>query len=161
MSKSSLQLVSSASAVGGAARSLPFWQSRQTITDVVGVWPPEVIARLEELVRLEQGWDGYDGRPVSLENAVFALRMLEAICRASTPSPQIVPGPGGDLQLEWHTLRGDVELLVRGPNSVRAWYCMANADDDGVEVELTNDFTTVAEWVKAVTEPAIAARAAA
>ena len=63
--------------------------------------------------------------------------------------------------MEWHTFHGDVELLVRGPNSVRAWYCLADMDADGEEIELTNDFTTVAEWVKAVTEPAIAARAAA
>ena len=31
------------------------------------------------LVRLETGWDGYRGRPVSLEIALFTLRLLEAI----------------------------------------------------------------------------------
>jgi hypothetical protein len=160
MSRSSLKLVDT-SASSGSSRTMPFRQSRQTITEVVTTWHTEVIRQLEELRRLEPGWDGYKGLPVSLENAWFALRMLEATCRVNTPSPQIVPGASGDLQMEWHTVHGDVELLVRGPNSVRAWYCVAGTETDGVEVELTNDFTTVAEWVKAVTEPAIAARVAA
>lgn len=104
--------------------------------------------RLEELVRLPIGWDGYQGQPVDFLNACFALSFLNKICGPETPPPQIVPGYGGDLQIEWHTLQGDIELHVKGPNNVYAWRAMANGDLDGEELDLTVDFTVVAQWVK-------------
>lgn len=113
-------------------------------------WSSSVKGRLKELVGLKQGWDGYHGIPVKNENAVFALSMIESICDMNTPSPQIVPGSSGDLQIEWHTLLGDIELHVVSPNKVHAWYSMANENDGGVEVELTNNFETVAVWVNKI-----------
>ena len=65
-------------------------------------WKPVVTERLQELRRLPDGWDGYAGKPVSLVNAITALRILEVILSDDAPPPQIVPGPGGDLQIEWH-----------------------------------------------------------
>jgi hypothetical protein len=92
---------------------------------------------------------------------MFALQMLEAICTEETPAPAIVPGSSGELQIEWHTEQGDVELLVRAPNNVRAWRWSPNAGDDGDEVELRNDFYQAAMWIREVTEPEIAVQAAA
>ena len=121
-------------------------------------WRP-VTDRLEELLRLERGWDGYTGSPVSFVNATFALRMLESICDSRSPLPQIVPGSSGDLQVEWHTLRGDVELHVRAPNDVHAW----RVKSDGLEEELllANDFSAIVAWIKELVEPSIAIKAAA
>lgn len=120
----------------------------------------KVQERLQELIRLEPGWDGYYGAPVSFDNAVFALRMLETICNAQTPAPQIVPGSEGDLQIEWHTLEGDVELHVKGPNDVHAtrWLCEQEQED---QISLTNDFLTVAVWVKDIAEFSIGAKTSA
>jgi hypothetical protein len=111
-------------------------------------WSSPVIDRLEELVRLENGWDGYNGEPVSFLNANFALRMLEAICSVSTPAPQIVPGSSGDLQIEWHLPHAEIELHVRAPNDVVAWHLDATTTDDGEELALTNDFASVARWIE-------------
>lgn len=122
-------------------------------------WRNAVVQRLEELVRLDQGWDGYRGRPVSLDDAAFVLRALEMACQKDSPAPQIVPCSNGNVQVEWHTEHGDLELLFRGPYSVRAWY--SNSDSAEEEVELTNDFLRVSEWIRKVTEPEIACRAAA
>ena len=108
------------------------------------------------MLRLAPGWDGYRGQPVSLENADFTLRMLEAVCGPDTAAPQLVPGPAGDLQIEWHTLKGDIELHVREPGSVHAWCQVAGSQGDGQEQELTVDFSVVATWVKELTEPALA-----
>jgi hypothetical protein len=123
-------------------------------------WQVEVVRRLDALVRLEKGWDGYSASPVAIENAIFALRMIEAMTSATTPAPSIVPGTSGDLQVEWHTLNGDIELHVLGPNRVSAWHTFAGFEDDN-EILLANDFTEVAEWVRLVTETTIAAPAAA
>lgn len=160
MTRPTLRLISSSynakSAVGTSVA-----QPRVTISRIEGMWRTEVMQRLEELIRLEHGWDGYQGQAVSLENAVFALSMLDATCEEDTPPPQIIPGASGDLQIEWHTIHGDVELLVRGPNNVRAWRNRAGFGEDGEEVELTNDFFTVATWVKEAAEPTIVIQAAA
>lgn len=131
---------------------------RVTLSEIQGQWQPAVKQRLEELVRLEEGWDGYTAFPVSFDSAMFAFRMLESICRPDTAPPQIVPGSSGDLQIEWHTQRGDIELWVRGPNNVHA--CRSSNDEDFQEIDLTNDFSTVSKWVKEVTEPTIAYAAA-
>lgn len=124
-------------------------------------WRDEVVERLQELLRLDYGWDGYYGIPVSLENAIFSLRMLEAACDTDTPAPQIVPGIEGDLQIEWHTLSGDLELHVKAPNDVHAWRLMSGVNAQEEELDLRTDFLAVAKWVEEVTESSIAADAAA
>lgn len=133
---------------------------RKIMSEPAETWRKSVRKRLAELATLEQGWDGYRGVPVASENAVFAFRIIEAICGTSTPSPQIVPGSAGDLQIEWHTLNGDIELHVAAPNKVHAWCSIVGENDDGVECELTNDFRSVAAWVREVTESKIASTAA-
>jgi hypothetical protein len=152
-------------ASGGISSSrilgIPGSRERVLISDNTMAWSEEVKNRLEVLIKLPVGWDGYQGTNVSFQNANFALRVLEAICGVDTCTPQIVPGPAGDLQIEWHTLRGDLEIHVVGPNNVHAWRAMIDGNPEGEELLLKNDFAVVAQWVKEITEPPIAARAAA
>ena len=116
---------------------------------------------LEELIRLPRGWDGYRAPPVSFENANFALKMMESICGRLTPPPQVVPGSGGDLQVEWHLAGGDVELHVRGPNDVHAWRRLNGQSGVGESLYLKTDFTTVGNWLGEISEQAGAASHAA
>lgn len=140
---------------------IPGAKARILIADKVSEWTPEVTDRLEALIKLPYGWDGYQGQPVSFVNANFALQMLNNICGLETRAPQIVPGAAGDLQIEWHTLQGDIELHVKGPNNVHAWRAVTGGDSEGEELDLTVDFAIVAVWVKDITEPPIAASATA
>jgi hypothetical protein len=133
--------------------AIPTTSKRLLISEPERNWRDPVAKRLEELIRLERGWDGYRGAPVSFEIAHFAVRMLEVACGLETPIPQIVPGSQGDLQIEWHTERGDIELDVLAPNSVFAWRRTASTGPDGEEIQLTNDFSQVAVWIKELTEP--------
>lgn len=141
-------------------RDVPRNYSRRAISDSVYGWQEIVKDRLEELVRLEPGWDGYAGHPVSFDVAMFAYRMLESICGIDTPSPQIVPGSSGDLQVEWHTPVGDIELWVRAPNNVHAWRESADGNESD-EMNLSTNFAAVSDWVREYTEPLIAGAAAA
>lgn len=118
-------------------------------------WRENVVKCLEELVKLESGWDGYNATPVSFENAYFALRMLETICPSDTPNPQIVPGTSGDLQIEWHTESTDIELHVRGPYDVHVWRATKETGEDGEEFQLTNDFASVSHWIAEISESVI------
>ena len=122
--------------------------SRLIVAEPAHRWRFAVTERLEELIRLPVGWDGYAAEPVSLLNANFALRMLEAVCGPATPIPQIVPGSSADLQIEWHTPQGQVELHVRRPNDVLAWRFSASTPADGEELALTNNFIQVAGWIE-------------
>ena len=148
--------------------AFPRWPPTSNIVDIASrrtiaqtpeeLWLP-VTKRLEDLIRLERGWDGYAGSPVSFVNATFALSMLKSICDSQTPAPQIVPGSSGDLQVEWHTLRGDVELHVKTPNDVQAWRVKSSGVEE--ELSLANDFSEVVVWLKELVEPLIAVKAAA
>jgi hypothetical protein len=140
--------------------SLPTRPVRLIISEPVRGWTDAVKKQLEELVRLPTGWDGYAGEAVSLLNAYFALRLLEGVCGSDAPVPQIVPGSSGDLQIEWHTTRGDIELYVRAPNDVLAWHSNAQTGPDGEELALSTDFIAVARWLEDL-EPSGAAAAAA
>ena len=136
-------------------------QQRTTFFDSGGSeWQATAKSRLEDLIRLNEGWDGYLAFPVSFDNAMFAYQMLDSIARPETPPPQIVPGPSGDLQIEWHLAQGDIELWVRGPNNVHAWRSTVDGRDE--EIELSTDFAVVATWLKEITEtePMIAIAAA-
>lgn len=125
---------------------------RTLISAPVRRWRDEVVQRLNELAALCEGWDGYAGRPVNFETANFALRLLEVTCGFDAPTPQIVPGSDGDLQLEWHVGSVDIELHVRGPNDVIAWRSIGDTLD-GEELILTNDFTAVVSWIADLPEP--------
>ncbi|MCU6497951.1 hypothetical protein LPN04_09115 [Rugamonas sp. A1-17] len=116
--------------------------------------------RFAELMTLEANWDGYGGIAVKRENIAFARSMLSNICGPDSPKPQIVPGPAGDLQVEWHTIEGDLELHVLRPNKVSVWFDKA-AENDTREIELTSDFKTVAVWLEEITEAEFAAELAA
>lgn len=140
---------------------IPIASVRQVVFEPNHGWREVVMKRLEELLRLDRGWDGYRGEPLSLENAAFALRMLEAVCGPDVSPPQLVPGPSGDVQIEWHTLKGDIELHVLAPNRVHAWRQLVGCDEDGESLDLTVDFGSVAAWVRAMTEPDLAIAPAA
>lgn len=135
-------------------------RERLMVTQPEGLWWETVRKQLDEFVALPRGWDGYSGRPVSFSIANFAVKVLEAVCGPDSPQPQIVPGGGGDLQLEWHLPGGDLELHVRAANDVLAWYRDSTTGPDGVEVPMTTNFIVAAKWLEGV-EGAGAAVAAA
>lgn len=145
----------------GTVIPFPLEQTRRTISENVVTWRANIIKRLENLVRLDNGWDGYNAPPVSFANASFALQMLDSICEADAPTPQAVPGTTGDLQIEWHTFQGDVELHVIGPNRVHAWRRFSGDTENGLEADLTNDFRPLIAWIQALTEPEVVHSAAA
>ena len=124
-------------------------------------WTEAVKNRLDELGRLPVGWDGYGGQPVSFSVANFALIILNGVCAAEANAPHIVPGTRGDIQLEWHTAEGDIELHITAPYRVHAWRKIARVDDDGEELNLSTDFTVVRNWLREFAEMALAAKAAA
>lgn len=137
---------------------------RIVVFDANYKWIKPTKDRLDELVsKLAPNWDGYGAKPVNFLNAHFAYQILEKVCLETTPPPSIVPGAAGDLQIEWHTNRMDLELHVLAPNKVHATLNMMMADGLLREefIELENDFTKVTSWVKSLAEDDLAPIASA
>jgi hypothetical protein len=142
---------------------VPLGRSGKTVlSERSSIWIEPTKIRLDDLVsKLPDNWDGYGGVAVNFLNAHFAVNMLNSICKTDTPAPSIVPGQRGDLQIEWHTNRFDIELHILGPNKVWAFLDDLQSNQLPQEIELENDFTIVTNWVKALTEAEVATKSAA
>ncbi|MBW9062357.1 hypothetical protein JNB71_03400 [Rhizobium herbae] len=121
-------------------------------------WHDRFVSRVEKLIRLPRGWNGYGAGPVSFHCANFAMSLISSACPHDVHEPQVVPGINGDLQIEWHSLEYDIEIHIRAPFDVVATRYGPN--DLCEEMALSNEFTVVAEWLNEL-ENAVAARATA
>lgn len=110
-------------------------------------WAREIEEKLNQLTALPRGWDGYNGQPVSYSCAKFAANLMESLFVGGVPAPQLVPGSGGAIQLEWHLNQYDVEIEVLGTYDV-----VASRHDHATgqieEEEFQADFTTLSSWVR-------------
>jgi hypothetical protein len=121
----------------------------RTIIHVRNLWQPEISDRLEYLLGLKSGWDGYSGPEVSLQNAHFLLHLLTRVCPPNCPTPHIVPGSDGSLQIEWHSHMFDIEINIMTPYKATAWRSNNVLDEERAEeeIEITNDFKTLSDWI--------------
>lgn len=59
----------------------------------------------------QEGWDGYDARPISEETYNEARIFIESLpFTSSIPMPDIIPEPGGEIALEWS--KGSRQVFV-------------------------------------------------
>lgn len=66
---------------------------------------------MNELRRLSEGWDGHDADALS-ELTLKNARDLALMLVAHTRMPQIIPGPGDTLTLEWESAVGEALMEV-------------------------------------------------
>ena len=109
-------------------------------------WVTDLTPRFAELIGLQRGWDGYDGLPVSFACAQFAANLLERLYLPKVPSPHLVPGSDGTLQIEWHRNQYDIEIEVLAPFQVLATR-YSHETDETEELPLSSDFTDLMGWV--------------
>lgn len=108
--------------------------------DAEPIWLPGVMARLEHLVSLPEGWDGHGGRAVSVSTALFALHILFETLDRSRPSPQILPLSYGGLQIEWHEQGIDLEVEIIGSNEILVTFedhVMGDSDQFSLSTDLS------------------------
>jgi hypothetical protein len=122
-------------------------RQRVTLSEPQFRWRAPVIGRLNEILALPPGWDGYRGRRVSFEIASFTLFMLQNLCAPDTPVPSVVPLSSGGLQVEWHTERAEIELTVYAPYNVQAWAADPALGDE-IERHLTTEYSFILPWIQ-------------
>jgi len=130
--------------------------------------PLDLEARFAHIAALKENWDSYGAGPIS----PAAL----AAARAFLDDAQVVPCSSGGVQLEWHTLGGDVELQFN-PDGTADFFASNVSDRDELaeaqaalrdacqrvtdyEKECENHVSTIEIWI-AKTANAEAALAAA
>ena len=126
--------------------STNFSQHRVVVATQTSLWMRNLSSRFNEVVSLPRGWDGYTGVPVSFTTAQFAAQMIERLCVSDVPTPSVIPGTDGSVQVEWHTGGYDVELDVLGPLEVEG-YRLNQATGEVDELEIESDFSQIAQWI--------------
>jgi hypothetical protein len=117
-----------------------------------GKWEQVVADRIGELVRLPLGWDGYNGRPLTRGSAYVAIQLLATVCTPATPRPSLVPLPCGGVQIEWHHGFIDLEISVYSPGRISVLFCDERDNDDGQEIEISADYSSIISFVRKLDE---------
>ena len=104
-------------------------------------WKAIAKTRLAELLALENNWDSYGARTISVDLARTALDLLEFLMSSSVPLPDIVPTSSGGLQLEWHIGSRHFEVEIVTPALSIAYYLDAEVEGDEEEFEITYELS--------------------
>lgn len=107
---------------------------------MVHAWEQVARDRLQRLMALPTGWDGYRSSPVSPSIARFAINVLNSVMGDCTPYPSIVPVAGGGVQIEWHEGGFDIELRISAPLKAELYVEFADGRD-AIEKMLKADFS--------------------
>ena len=70
-------------------------------------WQPYVSARFRALAE----FSGQEGYP-SLEMLTGALRRIETLLHPTTPTPSVIPGEDGTVELIWQRLGRDLQIVL-------------------------------------------------
>ena len=85
-------------------------------------WVESAFLKIQELLYLEAGWDGYDGKSVIGDTARKAVVMLFELMSSGTKTPWIVPTVHGGLQMEWHKSQVDLEIEIKPDTTASVFY---------------------------------------
>jgi hypothetical protein len=113
-------------------------------------WQITVLSKVLEFTKLAPDWDTYGSPPLKWDAGLFALAVLNQVMLRRTPIPQVVPTPGGGVQVEWHDRQLDIELHVRRPYDCELWVEDQRTGLSRSE-ELSSDFTHLQDAIKTLT----------
>ncbi|HXE71465.1 MAG TPA: hypothetical protein VNO81_02300 [Candidatus Nitrosotenuis sp.] len=110
--------------------TLPYWRVK------VEPWAPEwvqsCLQRIRGFLDHEEGWDSYDGRPLTKEALRKGLAVLAFIEAYGLPAPFVAPTSSGGILFEWQREDIDAQLEV-GPGGEVSLYLLR---PDGSEEEI-------------------------
>lgn len=101
-------------------------------------WLLPALTSLSELGTLEDNWDSYGARSVSVNAVAGVIRLLALIMTDTMPAPTLVPTRSGGIQIEWHARGIDLEIQVES-NGQRL---RATIEDPKRGIEWSGDITS-------------------
>ncbi len=129
---------------------LPFSIFEQSLP----VWQSEVYSQILKLLQLEENWDSYGAKKISISAAKAMFSVLSNLMLDDTPPPTIVPTSSGVLQAEWHTRNIDLEMEVISDSVIDVYFEDHNSQISKIEEELRVDLTKLGECIKLLTSRA-------
>lgn len=110
----------------------------------------DAYTRYSRLLEHTSNWDGHGGKRLSGDTFQFALTMLAQILDDETPvRPQLVPTSYGGIQIEWHSMKGDLEIEIERPLRFSVYFEDAHSGHTE-EFEGSSDFSELADILKRV-----------
>jgi hypothetical protein len=73
-------------------------------------WWDHVEERFAALRDLPANWNGYGAAVLDSDTINRAAGILASLVDQTTPEPSVVPAVTGGVQIEWHTLKADLEM---------------------------------------------------
>jgi len=98
-------------------------------------WFMPLLDRICELGELPLNWDSYDGLPIDLRTATFAVIVLFESLSKSDLLPSVVPTSCGGIQLEWHEGGVDLEIEILSPSTIEMSFTDGERDEDFENVD--------------------------
>ncbi len=86
----------------------------------------------------EEGWDGYDAKPVTEDTIVEAARLV-LLLPLSVPAPTVSPEPTGEIALEWYKDRQHVFAASVGGKSIITYAGLFGPDNRSYGAEHLGD----------------------
>ena len=98
-------------------------------------WLPEVLAQLQAIAVLPEGWDSYGASSPDINKLKAAWCLLLCLCEdTGLPRPHVNPTPSGGVQFEWELGERYFELEIVAERAATYLYC-----DDDAHLEETGD----------------------
>jgi len=127
-------------------------------------WISPCVERLTHVLTLAENWDSYGATGVQLNSVLGAIRFLANVMAVETPVPYIGPSRNGNVVLEWHTPKGDLEVEVLSNGNpqpfsaaelpdcdVKIFYSRG-IDDTNIDDLVTRDMNVAKTALKELTE---------
>ncbi|MCH9049905.1 MAG: hypothetical protein IIA72_02300 [Proteobacteria bacterium] len=101
----------------------------------VGSWLEQAVQELNRVAGLQADWDSYGASPVSQLTLEDAFVVLAELMKGHSTLPQIGASVAGGVELEWHQPGVGLEIEVRTPTMIHAYFY----DDDQPDEEWEGD----------------------
>jgi hypothetical protein len=111
-------------------------------------WVFEAAKKLEALGRLQKGWDSYGGSGLKPAAKHFTVCVLGWLDQEELPTPAVVLGSGGTIQLEWRSRGRELDLdLGEGEGVVFVKVDPQGNIAEGHASNLPEDLQTLTRWL--------------
>lgn len=130
--------------------SLAAQWSRVTSLDEANLWLRAAQRKITELTQLPENWDGYGSRALQSAAIEQAANLLACLARLDLPRPQIVPVPGGGIQLEFQQAGRELEIEVLPDGAIEFLLVTENGEmrEGAAPASATGEIYRLAFWLK-------------
>lgn len=99
--------------------------------------------QLNNFSSLPNDWDGYNGKPPSLDIVITSCQILDKIynLELQLESPKIMLTSSGEIGFYWKTKQHYLEICINQKNKFSYLYDEIGNTISDINIEITNDFS--------------------